>query len=509
MVFTIVMLLSITTRADASVHPVSAKSSIQVASDSLDTLIARGNSLRESGSYAEAILLYQQALEGTRSQENPTRVAKRLEFQALNELAILNNEIGDQSRSLDYHKQAESIAQSLEDRRLLMQNFTAQGALYRGLDSISLSESYYRQAYDLAREISDTTYQLMNQFNLANISTEQGNLERAAQQYEEVRRISEAMGNLDGQLYSALNLAIVYGRLDLLDASKQNYDRVAMLLEDNDQALIRRRLYEGYASYYLKIGDTLRAEDYQLRFDALADQQIGTERQNRFLALQSDYEIRVKEQELALTRLEAERLSLRNQLYTIIGVFLFGAIIAVYILQRRRIERLRSLYERNLEIVRSGADRTGALFVDDLLNEMDHEQSNPLDETISTETTPQRLSVEEITKKDLYNAILKAFDEEELYRNPDLNLDDLAHKFGSNRRYVSECINQLGQTTFYALANTYRAKAARRKMIDSDNRLLSLKTVMLDCGFKNMATFHKYFKALTGMTPGEFMRVKK
>jgi hypothetical protein len=44
---------------------------------------------------------------------------------------------------------------------MLMQNFTAQGALYRGLDSISLSESYYRQAFDLAREISDTAYQLM------------------------------------------------------------------------------------------------------------------------------------------------------------------------------------------------------------------------------------------------------------------------------------------------------------------------------------------------------------
>jgi hypothetical protein len=67
----------------------------------------------------------------------------------------------------------------------------------------------------------------------------------------------------------------------------------------------------------------------------LADQQIGTERQNRFLALQSDYEIRVKEQELALTRLEAERLSLRNQLYTIIGVFLFGALFAVYIYRLR------------------------------------------------------------------------------------------------------------------------------------------------------------------------------
>lgn len=508
-----------------------------VTTDSLDSLVVQGNALRESGRYADAIQLYQQALDLAGDPDIQQPAAQRIEFQALNALAILNNEIGDQSRSLGYHKEAEAIALELNDPQLLMQNYTSQGALYRAIDSVGLAESYYQQAYNLAVEASDTSYQLMNQFNLANISTELGELERAAQQYEEVRAVSQELGNPDGQLYASLNLAIVYGRLNQLEASKTNYDRVAELLEKNDQALIRRRLYEGYASYYLKVGDTLRSEDYQLRYEALADEQLGTERQNRFLALQSDYEIRVKEQELALSELEAERLAIRNQLYSVIGGALFVALFAVYILQRKRIERLRSLYERNLEIVRSGADRTSTLLVDDLLDDLTRDvqgstttsasgtlaESQASTQSLEPAASPssadspvphdntrsQKLSVEEITKRDLYIAILKAFDDEELYRNAELNLDDLAHKFSTNRRYVSEAINQIGQTTFYALANTYRAKAARRKMIESDNRLLSLKTVMNDCGFKNMATFHKYFKALTGMTPGEFARVKK
>jgi YesN/AraC family two-component response regulator len=369
----------------------------------------------------------------------------------------------------------------------------------------------------------------MNQFNLANISTELGQLERAAQQYEEVRAVSQELENRDGQLYASLNLAIVYGRLNQLEASKTNYDRVAELLEENDQALIRRRLYEGYTSYYLKVGDTLRSEDYQLRFEALVDEQLGTERQNRFLALQSDYEIRVKEQELALSQLEAERLAIRNQLYTVIGVALFVALFAVYILQRRRIERLRSLYERNLEIVRSGADMTGSVLVEHLLQ---GNSSNPISkEDIDTDVTStvmvesvEYLPVEiaessekdqsnaikeKASKLELYKMILQALSDEELYRNQNLSLEDLSHKFGSNRRYISESINQIGKTTFYELVNTYRAKAARRKMIESDNRSLTLKTVMKQSGFSNMATFHKYFKTLTGMTPGEFSRISK
>lgn len=104
----------------------------------------------------------------------------------------------------------------------------------------------------------------------------------------------------------------------------------------------------------------------------------------------------------------------------------------------------------------------------------------------------------------LANRIVALMESEELFRNPDLRVRDIALRAGQPEYVVSQCITgPLGYANFNRLVNAYRVSAATRMLVDENCTHLSILSIAMECGFGSIGPFNRAFKLLTGMTPRE------
>ena len=101
--------------------------------------------------------------------------------------------------------------------------------------------------------------------------------------------------------------------------------------------------------------------------------------------------------------------------------------------------------------------------------------------------------------KALMERINKVMEEQKLYQNSELKLQDVAVALGINRSYVSNCINSQEGCSFSQYVNTYRIEHAKQLLRQDANRKIA--EVYHQSGFANETTFFRTFKTVTGMTP--------
>jgi len=107
---------------------------------------------------------------------------------------------------------------------------------------------------------------------------------------------------------------------------------------------------------------------------------------------------------------------------------------------------------------------------------------------------------------ELFIKITTALREQQLFTNPHLTIQDLATAVGSNRTYVSACINRRSNFSFSQLVAQYRVEHAKTILIDpkytSDHEALTNAIAL--SGFASDQTFYRVFKEITGLTPLQF-----
>ena len=128
-------------------------------------------------------------------------------------------------------------------------------------------------------------------------------------------------------------------------------------------------------------------------------------------------------------------------------------------------------------------------------------ESIPEMEEVSEKTT----TLSEKTE-DYYHNLLKAIEEKELFRDPNLNMALLAKEVGLSKGYLSQIINQKEEKNFFNLINSYRIEDVKQKMKDPNFSHYSILGIALEAGFKSKSTFNSVFKKMTGMTPTQFKK---
>jgi len=101
------------------------------------------------------------------------------------------------------------------------------------------------------------------------------------------------------------------------------------------------------------------------------------------------------------------------------------------------------------------------------------------------------------------------FEEDKIYLNPDLTLNQLAQKVGTNRATLSRVINHYFDKSFPALLNQYRVNEALRLLTDKSSKNYKLEVIGEMCGYRNRQVFHSAFKRETGITPKHFRKVSE
>ena len=92
-----------------------------------------------------------------------------------------------------------------------------------------------------------------------------------------------------------------------------------------------------------------------------------------------------------------------------------------------------------------------------------------------------------------------------LYLQPELNLQELAQYLQTNPALLSAAINQVFGKNFNEYINGLRIDEFVRKYNADSNHRFTLLSHAMDSGFNSKATFNRAFKKIKGKSPQEFL----
>jgi AraC-like DNA-binding protein len=109
----------------------------------------------------------------------------------------------------------------------------------------------------------------------------------------------------------------------------------------------------------------------------------------------------------------------------------------------------------------------------------------------------------------LIDALMRLMADERVYRHDNVTIGTLATKLKIPEYRLRRLINQkLGYRNFNAFLNNHRIEEAKAALADPDQAEVPVITIAMDAGFQSLGPFNRAFKAMTGVTPSEYRKLK-
>lgn len=105
---------------------------------------------------------------------------------------------------------------------------------------------------------------------------------------------------------------------------------------------------------------------------------------------------------------------------------------------------------------------------------------------------------------DISSKLAALFATQDLYKNPNLKMSELASELGLSSSHLSQYLNDNLSKSFSTFINEYRVNAAEEML--KSNHLLTLEAIGQECGFKSNSSFYTAFKKFKGITPGQLKK---
>lgn len=115
----------------------------------------------------------------------------------------------------------------------------------------------------------------------------------------------------------------------------------------------------------------------------------------------------------------------------------------------------------------------------------------------------KKQNISEARKKEIRLTLIRAFEKEKLFLNPDLNMDILSEKLNIPKHHLTEVLNTEIGYNFFQFVNHYRVEEVKAMLRDPKN-LWSIEAIGYECGFSSKSSFFTTFKKITGITPARF-----
>lgn len=264
-------------------------------------------------------------------------------------------------------------------------------------------------------------------------------------------------------------------RLELVNRklTQEDYANPSMArFYDSSLVINRCRLLINYYEQVGRTGDALRQS---LLCDSLERQlaKARLQREREKTVMMTFANDLLRNVEFRAIQLKHERQKLYFT-YFILGVtFLTGAMFFVLYCQHKR--QLNVLYARQKEIEQLQAEKRRLAYA----------------------------KVENISPEEqLFRNLEHQFYKEELFRNPGFSRDDFCRLGGTNRMYVSTCINKYAGTNINQWINKARIDYAIRLIGEGETDLTRLSELS---GFSSIKSFFRSFKQFTNLSPRQYI----
>lgn len=122
---------------------------------------------------------------------------------------------------------------------------------------------------------------------------------------------------------------------------------------------------------------------------------------------------------------------------------------------------------------------------------------------------PGQPVIEDAVDRKLIDALMRLMADERVYRQENITIGALAGRLKIPEYRLRRLINQrLGYRNFNVFLNNHRIEEAKAALADPAQAEVPVITIAMDAGFQSLGPFNRAFKAVTGVTPTEYRRLK-
>ena len=329
----------------------------------------------------------------------------KLAAEAANYLGILYHELGDLEQTLYYFYQVQAFYELRQDSLSLSRVYNNLGLILKDLGREDVAIDYFKRSIRLKEKLGgDTTALAATLSNVGLLYHEQFNdYEKAYKYYSRALEIDSKFNNTLGIFMSLCNIGENYYTQGKYDSSKYYYEQAANYLDDidnnyskaqflgdfakvnaalgqyeraiekynssiekaklSDAKVLLKDSYEGLATVYKTIGDHKTSLGFYEQFAAIQEVIYDADKAKELAAIEKNYQIQAKQNEIELLRKESEIKDLRlsnNRLiiYWLAGILVLVAII-VLLQYRKNLYKSRTneiLRQQNDEIIQKNRD---------------------------------------------------------------------------------------------------------------------------------------------------------
>ena len=118
-------------------------------------------------------------------------------------------------------------------------------------------------------------------------------------------------------------------------------------------------------------------------------------------------------------------------------------------------------------------------------------------------------AADDAADRKLVDALMRLMADERIYRQDNITIGVLASRLKIPEYRLRRLINQrLGYRNFNVFLNNHRIEEAKAALADPTQAEVPVITIAMDAGFQSLGPFNRAFKAVTGVTPTEYRRLK-
>jgi len=115
-----------------------------------------------------------------------------------------------------------------------------------------------------------------------------------------------------------------------------------------------------------------------------------------------------------------------------------------------------------------------------------------------------RSGLKEEQAMEYLDLLVKYVEENRVYLNRDLSIQELSDLTGIPRHHITQVLNEYYSKNFFTFINEYRVQEVIRRLGDPKYSNYTILAIAYDSGFNSKTTFNSIFKSITGMTPSEY-----
>ncbi|WP_193811503.1 helix-turn-helix domain-containing protein [Kaistella flava (ex Peng et al. 2021)] len=322
-----------------------------------------------------------------------------------------------------------------------------------------------------------------NEFLKATIALEKGNRPEARKIAD---RLLKDLSSLPRATYLFSVIQQFRGQLFF---EEQHYDQAIECLNSSLNAIdkinyipLKSSIYEDLAKNYLVIKNNEEFELYKNKYRETSKLLEEDKKEARLELIKLSTELSTENNKVILHQK-------KMQLRYIIGISLLLVLLMVYIFIRE-VQKSKTLIKQ-IKFFRT-------------INFKQTEVSK--EEVKAKEPLKKQLIIPKETEKEILNG-LQQFEQSKKYLDNNMSLPTLAGELNTNTKYLSEIINKYKDKNFNSYINELRIKYIIH-LLSTDRSYLQYKISYIAeiGGFTSHSAFTNIFKAVTGMSPHEYMQ---